>query len=124
MFMGLGLGLVLIAASGCGSSGAEDESPSFSAGSGGSGAADTNEPGPDATASSNGGSSNTSGTGDMLPPTTMPSTQPPAGAMKAPGVVIVDQGVARCAPLCTMTLTSAADMDAAPGDGWNYENND
>jgi hypothetical protein len=48
-------------------------------------------------------------TGEPLPP-------PPS----VPGVVVVDLGMTRCAPLCTLTTSLASDAD---GDGWSYENN-
>jgi mannan endo-1,4-beta-mannosidase len=48
-------------------------------------------------------------TNEPLPP-------PPS----VPGVVVVDKGTPRCAPLCTLTTNVANDPD---GDGWSYENN-
>jgi mannan endo-1,4-beta-mannosidase len=47
-------------------------------------------------------------TNEPLPP-------PPS----VPGVVVVDNGATRCAPLCTITTNIANDPD---GDGWSYEN--
>lgn len=41
--------------------------------------------------------------------------------LSVPGVVVVDNDVARCAPLCTITTDISQDDD---GDGWSYENND
>ena len=48
-------------------------------------------------------------TGEPLPP-----------PVSVPGVVVVDTGLTRCAPLCTITTNIANDPD---GDGWSYENN-
>jgi mannan endo-1,4-beta-mannosidase len=39
---------------------------------------------------------------------------------QVPGVVVVDQNVPRCAPLCRIVTSLADDPD---GDGWFYENN-
>jgi mannan endo-1,4-beta-mannosidase len=46
--------------------------------------------------------------------------QPLPAPEARPGVVVVDAGLARCAPLCIITTSLAADPD---GDGWSYENN-
>ncbi len=48
-------------------------------------------------------------TGEPLPP-----------PVSVAGVVVVDTGLTRCAPLCTITTNVANDPD---GDGWSYENN-
>lgn len=48
-------------------------------------------------------------TGSPLPP-----------PRQIPGVVVVDQNVPRCAPLCLIVTSLADDPD---GDGWFYENN-
>ncbi len=48
-------------------------------------------------------------TGSPLPP-----------ERQVPGVVVVDAGLPRCAPLCLLVLDVANDPDA---DGWFYENN-
>ncbi|MES1165329.1 MAG: cellulase family glycosylhydrolase [Verrucomicrobiota bacterium] len=54
------------------------------------------------------GKNQTCTTGEPLPP-------PPSVS----GVVVVDVGMTRCAPLCTITTNPANDPD---GDGWSYEN--
>jgi mannan endo-1,4-beta-mannosidase len=47
------------------------------------------------------------------------TNEPLPPAPSVPGVVVVDSGTTRCAPLCTITTNVANDPD---GDGWSYEN--
>jgi mannan endo-1,4-beta-mannosidase len=50
------------------------------------------------------------------------TTQPLPVPRQIPGVVVVDVGVPRCAPLCLIVLDVASDPDGAL-DGWSFENN-
>ena len=119
-----GFGWALVSGTGCGGGGNEPsqaEAPNLPDLGGGAAGASQVEPGGPAPMGDDEPSAGVAGSGGESVNPDLPLGTPPPALSSVPGVVVIDTGTERCAALCTVTTTVAADPDGN-GDDWSYEN--